>query len=129
MPPTPPDPPPPDWDSSGGASTDFNNAHSWANSYGYDSTNMAFKDANGTANYLYQSTSNVTSGHVAWALCTAASSNNCPQAKIPQATFDVVKGGTLDTSTMKISYSGHTYLLSLERDANGTQIAYAKQLS
>ena len=125
---TSPDPPPPAWDSTGGASTEFDTAQNDANSYGYDSTNMAFKDSSGTANYLYVGKS-ATSGQVAWFLRSTSNSGNCPQGKIPQLTFTVVQKGTLDVQTMKISYNSHQYLLDLRTDANGVQVAYANQVA
>jgi hypothetical protein len=128
MPPVPPDPPPPDWDSVSGASAEFKDAHDWANTYGYDSADMAIKDVNGDPNYLYVGKS-ATAGHCAWFLRTPTYSGDCPQAKIPSATFDVIKGGTLNAATGVISYGGHTYQLDLRRDDKGVQIANAKQLT
>lgn len=128
MPTPPPDPPPPAWDLDSGTPTEFNSAQSNANSYGYDATNKSFKDSTGTPNYLYLGKS-ATSGHIAWFLRPTSNSGNCPQGKIPQLTFDVVKSGTLDTSTGKISYNSHQYLLDLRTDTNAVQIAYANQVA
>jgi hypothetical protein len=128
MAPQVPDPPPPDWDVVSGSSPEFSDAQNFANNYGYDAGKLAIKDASANANFLYVGKS-ATSGHVAWFLRTSTYSGGCPEAKIPQATFDVIKGGTLNTQTGVISYGGHTYVLELKRDANGVQIANAKQLT
>ncbi len=128
MPQPNPDPPPPDWDLTSGSPTEFNDAQSAADNYGYDSTNWSFKDSTGTPMYLYVGKS-ATSGHVAWFLRTVANSGDCPKGKINQDTFNVVWKGTLNTQTGVISYDSHTYLLDLRTDANGVQIAYAKQLT
>jgi hypothetical protein len=127
---TPPDPPPPDWDSISGSSAEFNLAQSNATNYGWDSTNLAIKDANGSPNYLCVGVS-ATSGHVAW-FCRAAADNskNCVQAQVPQNTFNAIKNGSLNTQNGQISYSGHVYQLKLERDTTtGNAIAYLFQIS
>ena len=124
---TSPDPPPPAWDSSGGSSIEFNTAQSDALSYGYDSTNMAFKDSSGTANYLYVGKS-ATSGQVAWFLRPTSNSGNCPKGKIPQLTFTVIQKGTLDVQKMTIAYNSHQYLLDLRMDSNAVRIAYPNQV-
>lgn len=124
---TPPDPPPPDWDLTSGTPTEFNDAANAAKN-GYDSTNWSFKDATGTPLYLYLGKS-ATTGHVAWFLRSVADSGDCAKGKIPQLTFDVVKNGTLNTSTGVITYNTHTYRLHLQVDSSGVQIAFAKQLT
>src|SRR5438105_1382849 len=120
----PPDPPPPAWDGSGGSSPDFDQAHSDANNYGSDGS-WGIKDQTGTSQYLYVGKS-TTAGQVAWAFRTVANSGSCAQAKIPSATFNVIKGGTLTLSTGKIAYGGNNYVLYLQVDGNGNQIAFAK---
>ena len=128
---TPPDPPPPDFDVITGTAPQWNAANTDAGKYGYDSTNQAIKDANGKDNYLAVGVSAVTSGHVAWSFITAtANTNNCVCCLIPQATFNVIKGGTLNTQNGQISYGGHTYQLQLQSGSSpGTAIAFAYQTS
>lgn len=123
-----PNPPPPDWDSVSGSSTEFKNAQNDANAYGFDSVKLGIKNSSGAAQYLFLGKS-ATANHIAWYLRDTANGGNCIAAKIPQATFDIIKGGTLDTSSMKISYASHQYLLEARDDGSGKVIAYAVQMA
>lgn len=120
-------PPVPDWDLISGSPVEFDTAKSLAKEYGYDSQNQSFRDASGTPYYLYLGPSRTSTGHVAWYCCTDADSNKSPQGKIPSLTFDVIKDGSINTSTGTISYNGKTYVIDLRRQ-NGVQVAYAKEV-
>ena len=54
--------------------------------------------------------------------------NNCPLAEIPLLSSDVIGKGTYSSSTTRIAFDGKSYLLLLDRDLAGVQIANASEV-
>src|SRR5262245_39576849 len=82
------------------------------NGMSYDSTNLAFSDS-GTLNYMFVEQGE--SEDVArWFYGTASEGGNHPRAKIPQNTYDIIHGGTYNTSDSTVAYSGRNHRFALK---------------
>ena len=91
----------------------------------YDSTAMAFKDANNNLIYMFVERGQTTED-TRWFYAKDSDGGTSPRGQIPQITYDVVHGGTLNTQTQKISYAGKSYRIRIFRDySTGKQLAKA----
>src|SRR5688500_6179596 len=104
--PDPNDPPDP-----GITSTTFNALQAMT----YDSAAMAFKDGS-TLYYMFVERKTGTIDVAQWFHATDSAGGNHPRGQIPQLTFDVIKNGTLDTQTQKITYNNKDYRIRIWRD-------------
>ncbi len=92
----------------------------------YDSQNMAFKDANNAYHWLYVERKTGTITDSRWFQGLASEQGTSPKGLIPQLTYDVIHGGTLDTQTQKISYQNKDYRIRIYWDSqNAKQLAQA----
>jgi len=92
----------------------------------YSSTDMAFKDGAGTEYWLYveRKTNTVSDGR--WYYGTSGDQGTHPKGLIPQLTYDVIHGGTLNSQTQKIAYQSQNYRIRLYWDATTSkQLAQA----
>jgi len=93
---------------------------------GYSSDEMAFKDGSGNFYYLFLQRKTGTIDVCEWLHATDSDGTDRPRCDVPQLTYDVIKNGTLDTQTQKISYQGKYYRIRIMRDVSaGRQIAQA----
>lgn len=91
----------------------------------YDSGAMAFKSGS-TLYFMFVQRKSGTVDCCEWFHATDSEGSENPRGLIPQLTFDVVKNGTLNTQTQKISYQGKSYRIRIYRDtATGKQLAQA----
>ncbi len=90
----------------------------------YDSSLECFKDAGGTRYYMFVEGPSSGAYNLAnWNYDTSSSTITNPRAKISQSSFDIMKNGTYNSSTEKVSYNGKDYRFLLIRD--GSDVLYA----
>ena len=91
----------------------------------YDSNALAFKNAQNDLIYMFVERGQ-TSEDTRWFYGKDSEGGTSPRGQIPQITYDVIHGGTLNTQTQKISYQGKYYRIRIYRDqATGKQLAKA----
>ena len=96
-------------------------------SYNYDSSAEAFDDR-GTLHYMYAGgfDNGLSAAVIEWVDGTASQYADIVRCKIPQLTYDVINGGTYNTSDNSVTYQSTNYKFVLARDGSGNDIAEAK---
>ena len=89
----------------------------------YDSGAMAFKNAAGEFIYMFLERG-TTLDNTKWLYGTDTEGAENPRGQIPQLTYDVVHGGTLNVQTQNVSYAGKYYRIRIYR-ASTKQYAQA----
>ena len=115
--PTGNDPPDPDLPQSV-----FDAVHAMA----YDSTAQAFKNTSGTKYWLFvQKKSGGSYDQASWFYATETEGASNPKGLIDQNTFNVISGGTFNSSNNTISYQNGSYRVRLKRDSTNKLFAEA----
>ena len=92
----------------------------------YDSAVQAFKNSAGVRYFLFvqKQSSDPEAGE--WFNDTDSGGGVNPRGLVPRETYDVISGGSYNSSDNTVSYGGDSYVFALERDLSaGTVIAKA----
>ena len=95
----------------------------------YDAGAMAFKNGSVVLYYMFVQRKGTSADVCEWFHDTDAGGGINPRGEIPQLTYDVIKNGTLNTQTQKISYLGKSYRIRVCRDtSSGALLAKAVEV-
>jgi hypothetical protein len=95
----------------------------------YDSGSMSFVDGQDAKHWLFVQMEGSNPYDAEWVcdLTTAVSSNPNPYGKFPEATHDIISGGTYCVDDWTVDFEGKAYRFRLEwDDAAGVHIVKAR---
>lgn len=101
--------------------------HNGLKNLSYNATKQAF-ESSGTFYYLFVEKKSSPDDCAQWNYGTNADGANNPRANIPQDVYDIITGGTYNSSEQAIDYGGSTYHFKLTRNGSGLHVAAAVRI-